>query len=223
MYIEASGWSQLTTAVAWIDDGWIDSHLSSSRNFVWILYLYIALVSSSVAASLGTLAHSDFPPLPLSFSHNREHEKKPHYKAGAKTPSQKSKTPLHASFPALTQTQPALPGRQDRTDRTMTEEATTTPYFILLFAILYFLIEREERLRPCKSLARARRRASRIPVSPPRSPAYSAPPSLAAPPLTPVGKPFQKQQQRNLAGPGFPPTPPATPAAAATSPRRRQS
>ena len=100
----------------------------------------------------------------------------------------------------------------------MTEEATT-PYFILLFAILYFLIEREERLRPCKSLARAERRASRVPVSPPRSPAHSAPPSPAAPPLTPAGKP----SQHSLAGPRLPPTPPMTPAATATAPRRRQT
>ncbi|KAF8250972.1 hypothetical protein K440DRAFT_114623 [Wilcoxina mikolae CBS 423.85] len=31
---------------------------------------------------------------------------------------------------------------------------TTTPYFILLFAILYYLIQREERMRPCKSIPR---------------------------------------------------------------------
>jgi len=29
---------------------------------------------------------------------------------------------------------------------------STTPYFLILFAILYYLIQREERVRPCKSL-----------------------------------------------------------------------
>ncbi|KAI5815170.1 hypothetical protein BZA77DRAFT_316606, partial [Pyronema omphalodes] len=33
-------------------------------------------------------------------------------------------------------------------------EEITIPYFIILFLIMYFLIQREERVRPCKSLGR---------------------------------------------------------------------
>ncbi|CCX07863.1 Protein of unknown function [Pyronema omphalodes CBS 100304] len=33
-------------------------------------------------------------------------------------------------------------------------EEITIPYFIILFLIMYFLIQREERIRPCKSLGR---------------------------------------------------------------------